>query len=134
AHSCRSKLRSARGDLEGGRRDIDGALDFGRRSREPQALLPPLADAAVIAATSGGREAAQRVAQLFDEAVEAVESDISGAYWLAEFALALALTGQADRLAAVKVEGPWGWLSAARLVADGRYAEAADTLAAIGAR
>jgi class 3 adenylate cyclase/tetratricopeptide (TPR) repeat protein len=133
AHSCRAKLRSARGDLEGGRRDIEDALDFGRRSREPQALLPTLADAAAIAATGGGREAAQRVAALFDEAVAAVEADVSGAYWLTEFALALALTGQADRFAAVQIDGPWSWLSAARLVADGRYAEAADALAATGA-
>ena len=82
AHSARAKARSARGDLEGGRRDIAGALDFGRRSREPQALLPALADAAIIAATGGGREAARHVAQLFDEAVDAVEADVSGAYWL----------------------------------------------------
>jgi class 3 adenylate cyclase/tetratricopeptide (TPR) repeat protein len=134
AHSCRAKLRSARGDREGGRRDIEDALDFGRRSREPQALLPTLADAAVIAATGGGREAARRVAELFDEAVAAVEADINGAFWLVEFAVALALTGQADRFAAVQIEGPWRWLAAARLVADGRYAEAADELADIGAR
>jgi tetratricopeptide (TPR) repeat protein len=134
AHSTRAKLRSARGDSEGGRRDIDGALDFGRRSREPQALLPPLADTAVIAATSGGREAAQRVAQLFDEAVEAVEADMSGAHSLAEFALALALTNQAERFAAVSAEGPWRWLAAARLIAAGRHAEGADELAATGAR
>ncbi len=134
AHSFRAKLRSARGDLEGAAADIEGALDFGRRSREPQALLPTLADAALIAATSGGREAAQRVAALFDEAVAALEADVSGAYWLTELALALALTGQADHVAAVRIEGPWSWLSAARLFGDGRYAEAADELGAIGAR
>ena len=33
-----------------------------------------------------------------------------------------------------RIEGPWRWLSTARLVADGRYAEAADELGAIGAR
>ena len=134
AHSTRAKLRSARGEVDGVRRDIDGALDFGRRSREPQALLPPLADAAIIAATGGGRSAAQEVADLFAEAVEAVEADVSGAYWLTEFALALALTGQADRFTAPPVDGPWRWLSAARLVADGRHVDAADALAAIGAR
>jgi tetratricopeptide (TPR) repeat protein len=134
AHSCRAKLRCAGGDHEGGKRDIDGALEFARRSREPQSLLPTLADAAIIAAIGGGREAPGPVAQLFDEAVEAVESDVSGAFWLTEFALALALTGQADRFAAVRLEGPWKWLSAARLVACGRYAEAVHALGAIGAR
>ena len=53
AHSCRAKLRSARGDVESGTRDIEGALEFARRSREPQSLLPTLADAAIIAATGG---------------------------------------------------------------------------------
>jgi hypothetical protein len=133
AHSFRAKLRCARGDLEGARADIEGALDFGRRSREPQALLPTLADAAVIAAMSGGRDAPQHVAALFDEAVGAVEDDISGANCLAELALALALTGQADRFAVMQVDGPWVWLAAARLVAGGRYVEAADELGAIGA-
>jgi tetratricopeptide (TPR) repeat protein len=136
AHGCRAKLRSARGDIVIGRADIEGALEFARRSREPQSLLPTLADAAVIAAMSGGHDAPQRVEELFEEAVAAIEHDISGASsWLAEFALALALTGRAGRFSAMqRIEGPWRWLSTARLVADGRYAEAADELGAIGAR
>jgi class 3 adenylate cyclase/tetratricopeptide (TPR) repeat protein len=134
AHSSRAKLRSARGDSEGARRDVAEALDFGRRSREPQALLTPLGDAAIIAATSGAREAAARVGELFDEAVAAVEDDVSGAYWLTEFALALALTGQSELFAAARIEGPWAWLAAARMVADGRYADAAAAFAEIGGR
>jgi len=136
AHGCRAKLRSARGDIVSGRADIEGALEFARRSREPQSLFPTLADAAVIAAISGGHDAPQRVEELFEEAVAAIEHDISGASsWLAEFALALALTGRAGRFSAMqRIEGPWRWLSTARLVADGRYAEAADELGAIGAR
>jgi class 3 adenylate cyclase/tetratricopeptide (TPR) repeat protein len=134
AHSARAKVRSARGDSAGAARDTAGALDFGRRSREPQALLPVLADAAVIAATDGRRDAPGRVAALFDEAVGAIEADISGTFWLAEFALALALTGQGERFAAARVEGPWRWLTAARLVAAGRYAEGAEELAGIGSR
>jgi len=136
AHSCRAKLRSARGDVEGGMLDIEGALEFGRRSREPQSLLPTLAAAAVIVAVGRGRESAALVAELFDEAVEAVDADVSGASsWLAEFALALALTGGAGWFSAMeRIEGPWRWLSTARLVADRRYLEAADDFAAIGAR
>jgi len=134
AHSTRAKLRCARGDMDAARRDIEDALDFGRRSREPQALLPPLADAAVIGAIAGGREAPQRVARLFDEAVEAVEGDISGAFWMPGFALALALTDQIDRFATLRIEGPWNWLEAAKLVASERYAEAADAFAVTGGR
>jgi hypothetical protein len=44
------------------------------------------------------------------------------------------MTGQADRFTTMQIQGPWSWLSATRLIADGRYAEAADELAAIGAR
>jgi tetratricopeptide (TPR) repeat protein len=135
AHSCRAKMRWSRGDLDGGRKDIEGALEFARRSREPQSLLPTLADAAIAAAIGRQRGAPGRVAELFDEAADAVEADVSGTFGLTGFALALALTGQPDRFAAVqRIEGPWKWLSAARLVAGGRYAEAVDTLAAIGAR
>ena len=64
----------------------------------------------------------------------ALAINVSGAYCLVEFALALALTDQADRFAAVSTEGAWRWLAAARLIAAGRYAEAADELAATGAR
>ena len=79
-------------------------------------------------------EAEQRVADLFDESVGAVEDDVSGGHSLAQFALALALTNQPERMAAVPAEGPWKWLTPARLIAAGRHAEGADELAAIGAR
>jgi class 3 adenylate cyclase/tetratricopeptide (TPR) repeat protein len=134
AHSVRGKLRAARGDLSGATRDVESALHFARRSLDPQVLLPTLGDAALVAATSGGRDAAPRVSALFDEAVEAFEGDMSGVYWVVELALALALTDQPERFAAVHAEGPWPWLSAAGLVAAGRHGEAADELAAIGAR
>ena len=134
AHSARAKLRSARGDLAGATRDSLGALEFARRSLEPQVLLPTLADAALIAATTGGRDATRHVSELFDEGVGAIEGDASATHWLSEFALALALTDQGERFAAIRIEGPWPWLAAARLLAEGRYAEAADALAAIGAR
>jgi tetratricopeptide (TPR) repeat protein len=134
AHSVRAKLRVARGDLSGATRDVESALKFARRSRDPQVLLPTLADAALVEATRGGRDAAHRVSALFDEVVEAFEGDMSGVYWLVELALALALTDQPERFATVRAGGPWPWLSAAELVAGGRHGEAADELAAIGAR
>jgi class 3 adenylate cyclase/tetratricopeptide (TPR) repeat protein len=134
AHGARAKLRAARGDVAGSSRDMEGALDFGRRSREPQVLLPSLADAAVIAATSGEGGAAGRVSAFFAEAMQALEADANGAHWLVEFALALALTDQAERLATVQIEGPWRWLIVAKLLAAGRHAEAVDELASVGAR
>ena len=132
--ATRAKLRSARGDQAGAAQDIEDALAFARRSLDLQSLLPTLADAALISASTGAHDAPRRVSELFDEAVGALANNVSGAYCLVEFALALALTDQAGRFVAVSTEGAWRWLSAARLIAAGSYTEAADELAAIGAR
>jgi len=134
AHSCRAKLRAARGDDAGARSDIESALDFGRRSGEPQALFPTLADAALVAATRGGADAAGYVAERFDELVAAIGAATPGTgCWTAEIALALAWTDQTERLAAVTLAGPSRWAAAARLIAAGRHDEAADGFAAMGA-
>jgi hypothetical protein len=127
-------VRAARGDRPGAHADISGALDFVRRSREPQMLLPTLADAALLVATGGDSDAAQRVAELFDELVAARANEGDGSFWAVGFALALALTGQVERFAAVTAEGPSRWLAPATLIAEERYGEAADELALIGAR
>ena len=134
ARSCRAKVRAARGDRPGALADIESALDFARRSREPQMLLPTLADAALAATSAGGGEAARQVAALFDELVAATGGAAEGSSWSTAFALALALTDQVERFAAVTVEGPSRWLVVARLIAAKRYDEAADELAALGAR
>ena len=134
SQATRAKLRAARGDQAGAAQDIEAALAFARRSLDLQSLLPTLADAALITASTGAHDAPRRVSELFDEAVGGLAINVSGAYCLVEFALALALTDQADRFAAVSTEGAWRWLAAARLIAAGRYAEAADDLAATGAR
>ncbi|MGZ4287310.1 MAG: hypothetical protein ACXVW5_24275, partial [Solirubrobacteraceae bacterium] len=133
AHSCRAKMRAGRGDRAGARADIEGALDFARRSGEPQVLLPTLADAAVIAATGGRGGATRRVADLLDELVTATAGGVPGSYWSIEFALALALTDQPERLATMPAEGPSRWVAIARVIAAERYGEAADELAALGA-
>jgi hypothetical protein len=136
ARSARAKLRSARGDRRGAEADMESALDFARRSSEPQVLLPTLADAALIAATTSGgrdRDRAQRVAELYDEIVEGVGDDVAASFWSAGAALALALTDQSQRFAAVRADGPSRWLGAARLVAAGRHVEAAKELGGMGA-
>ena len=136
ARSARAKLRSARGDRRGAEADMESALDFARRSSEPQVLLPTLADAALIAATTSGgrdRDRAQRVAELYDEIVEGVGDDVAASFWSAGAALALALTDQSQRFAAIRADGPSRWLGAARLVAAGRHVEAAKELGGMGA-
>jgi tetratricopeptide (TPR) repeat protein len=133
AHVTRAKIQAARGEA-GAQQNSDQALEFGRRSGEPQVLFPTLADAALIAATSGDGDAGRRVAELFDELVEADPSKVTWSYWSTVFALALALSDQPERLAAHDVKGPSRWSTAATLIIEGRYAEAGDELGEIGGR
>lgn len=97
-------------------------------------LFPTHADAAFIAATAGEGDAAREVADLFDELLAARAAPVEGSFWSTEFALALALTGQPERFAAVPQKGPSRWLVAGRLIGEQRYDEAAAELAALGAR
>ena len=133
AHITRAKIQAARGEA-GARADSDQALDFARRSGEPQVLLPSLADAALIAATSADGDAGRRVADLFDELVEALPGTAMWSNWSTVFALALALTDQPERLATLDTQGPSRWATAARLIIAGRYAEAGDELGEIGGK
>jgi hypothetical protein len=133
AHITRAKIRAARGEA-GAHSHSDQALDFARRSGEAQVLFPSLADAALIAATSGDGDAGRRVADLFDELVEADPSTVTWSYWSTVFALALALTDQPERLSVHDMKGPSRWVTAAKLITEGRYAEAADELGEIGGK
>jgi len=133
AHITRAKIQAARGEA-GARADSDQALDFARRSGEPQVLLPSLADAALIAATSADGDAGRRVTDLFDELVEALPGTAMWSNWSTVFALALALTDQPERLATLDTQGPSRWATAARLITAGRYAEAGDELGEIGGK
>jgi class 3 adenylate cyclase/tetratricopeptide (TPR) repeat protein len=133
AHITRAKIQAARGEA-GARADSDQALDFARRSGEPQVLLPSLADAALIAATSADGDAGRRVADLFDELVEALPGTAMWSNWSTVFALAVALTDQPERLATLDTQGPSRWATAAQLITAGRYAEAGDELGEIGGK
>jgi tetratricopeptide (TPR) repeat protein len=133
AHITRAKIRAARGEADV-QFHSDQALDFARRSGEAQVLFPSLADAALIAATSGDGDAGRRVADLFDELVEANPGKGAWSYWSTAFALALALTDQPERFAVCDMEGPSRWGSAAKLITEGRYAEAGDELGEIGGK
>ena len=95
-------------------------------------LFPALADAALIAAASGGIDAARRVSELFDELVETASGGVQASYWSAEFALALALSGQAERYARLDELARRGGCPSPRRIIAGEYAEAADGLAEIG--
>ena len=111
-----------------------GRLDFARRSREPQVLLPALADAALIVATPGGSDAALQVAHLFEELAAARAGGAEGGYWTVAAALALVLSDQPELFAGIVVDGRSLWVEPARLLVTGEFRQAADLLATIGAR
>jgi class 3 adenylate cyclase/tetratricopeptide (TPR) repeat protein len=133
AHGTRASIHAARGESAGAAEDMLSALEFGRRSAEPQVLLPALAEAALVEAVQAGAEAPRRVADLCDE-LAAIPAPLEAGYWSPLAALATALTGAPQRFAALDVQGPSRWHSAAVMIADARYLEAADELADIGGR
>ncbi len=133
-HSCRAKLRTARGDTVGARADIESALAFSRRSADPQMLLPTLAEAALCAATAPGTNSRQAVAELFAELAAATAGDPAYGYWTIQTALALALTDQPLAFAVDIPHDPSLWAGVLRSMSEGRFAEAADALGAIGAK
>jgi class 3 adenylate cyclase/tetratricopeptide (TPR) repeat protein len=131
AHGTRAAIRAARGEPSA--EDIQDALDFGRRSGEPQVLLPALGGAALVSAVQGGGDAARRVGELFDELGELAGGGlVEAGFWSPLVALAAALTDQPQRFRMLGLRGPSRWLVAAEMIADARYEEAADQFADIG--
>ena len=116
---------AARGDERGPWADMDRMLDMARGSGEPQMLFPGLAEAALVAAMTAGADAATQVAALHDELAEAVAGQTGRADWTVAIALALALTGQRDRLGFKLDVGPSSWPKPACSVVEGRFGRAA---------
>jgi len=67
----RAWIRIARGDLEGAQEDSSWALDVGRRSDEPQSVLPSLNTRAYVLAAAGETEEAEA---LVSEALARIEN------------------------------------------------------------
>jgi class 3 adenylate cyclase/tetratricopeptide (TPR) repeat protein len=129
----RAKMRVARGDLAGAEADLAISRPFARSSGEAQVLLPLLADSALIAALVDGPGAVDEVEALLAELVESAGSH-AGGYWTCIMAFALALVERPDAVSRVIVPSPSRWLAVAEMVSQGQYAEAANALAAMGAR
>jgi hypothetical protein len=134
ARSCRARILAARGDASAAWADIEHALEFARRSEEPQMVYPTLADAALVAATNGGGEAAQQVAALTDELTATTLEGTRAGEWAVVAVTALALTGQVERFAQPVKDDASPWGRTARAISERRFTEAADMLADLGAR
>jgi DNA-binding SARP family transcriptional activator/class 3 adenylate cyclase len=129
--SVRAWIRLARGDLAGAIEDSVVALEFGRHAGEPATLCQSLALQARVLVEAGQKpEAGAAVAEVL-ELFEA--PSVLGSFWTADLAAALRELGRGAELPASSSSAT-EWLVAARLIASGRSADAADRYAAMGAR
>ena len=129
--SVRAWIRLARGDLAGAIEDSVVALEFGRHAGEPATLCQSLALQARVLVEAGRKpEAGAAVAEVL-ELFEA--PSVLGSFWTADLAAALRELGRGAELPASSSSAT-EWLVAARLIASGRSADAADRYAAMGAR
>jgi tetratricopeptide (TPR) repeat protein len=128
--SVRSRIRVARGDVEGALEDSVASLEFARRTREPAALCEALAlRARVLAEGTHADEAAAVV----DELLALLgKPGVLASFWTADLADALV---ELERPAELPPSGDTAsWLDAARSLVSGEYVDAAARYAAIGAR
>lgn len=117
----RARIRLAQGDLAGAREDAARALVVGRRSGDPQSLLPALEVAAAVELAVGSRElAATFVAEVVDHAEAPQQVRLELIQVLHE----LGRDADATRIAAEMPTGPWREMMLA--AAQGRPADAAD--------
>jgi class 3 adenylate cyclase/DNA-binding SARP family transcriptional activator/tetratricopeptide (TPR) repeat protein len=129
--SVRAWIRLARGDRAGAMDDSARALEFGRQTGEPATLCQSLALRARVLVEAGRTDEA---GASVDEVLELFESpSVLGSFWTADLAAALRELGRGGELPASSSSAT-EWLVAARLVASGRSADAADRYAAMGAR
>jgi class 3 adenylate cyclase/tetratricopeptide (TPR) repeat protein len=135
ARSCRAALLASRGDHQGAKADIEAALAFARSSGEPQVVTPTFADAALVIALRPGSRVALDLRALARELRQRIGDAPSevGAWWPA-VAAALALHGHEHELTGIAVSDLSRWTAPGDLIVAGRFLDAAEQLAAIGAR
>jgi class 3 adenylate cyclase/tetratricopeptide (TPR) repeat protein len=128
----RSRIRLGRGDLTGALEDADRAVEAGREAGDPQALLPCLAEKARALLVAGHGEAAEAV---ISEILErSAEPSLDWAWWILQASIVLTSRGRGDDVLGLGGEDlPSSWVQAARLVASGDLAGAADLLQGMGA-
>ncbi len=125
----RALIRLARGDESGAREDAELALDIARRGRDVQVYLPALATSLRVATELNLQDEV-------DSATSELERAVSDFAPLLDVLMDVFLTAQQDlpdHLRGVLVPVATNpWAAAGLALLDGRYADAADRLAAIG--
>jgi class 3 adenylate cyclase/tetratricopeptide (TPR) repeat protein len=129
ARIVRAQIRIGRDDVAGALEDSELAADLGLRQGD-QLMSPTLATHAAVLADAGRLDDARAVA---DELL--ARSPDEDLLWSSGAWVALDQIGYSDRmLRAGRPPGPSPWYDAGSAYARGAFLDAADTLAAIGAR
>jgi tetratricopeptide (TPR) repeat protein len=129
----RSSIRLARGDVEGALDDSTKSLAMGRRAKDPQALHPSLGARARLLFLTGDRAGARTLIEELLGIVSSTELDLATGYWFVSAALVLRAENRGAELVELAEGAPsTPWIVAAKAMAVGNYAEAADNFASIG--
>jgi class 3 adenylate cyclase/tetratricopeptide (TPR) repeat protein len=127
----RSRIRLGRGDPAGALADADRGVDVGRSARDPQALLPTLAERGRVLLLIGRTdEAVAAIEEILDHADPTPAMD--WAWWIVSAAIVFS---EVDRRSEILALGgghlPSRWIQAARSWAAGDLAAAAERFAEI---
>ena len=127
----RASIRLARGDVKGALDDWEWSLVQAREIKDPQRLLPSLADLAVSHALLGNEDEARELA---NEALEVARDHVDLASILNMLAVVSRQLGIQDKVREIvqlAPEGPWKDVTLA--AAEGDFVRVADAFAGFGA-
>jgi tetratricopeptide (TPR) repeat protein len=132
AFSIRSTIRLARGDMPGAVEDADRSLELAREAQDPQALLPSLAHSAFVSLAAGRAADAE---SLVDELLALDPARYETGPVLFHLSWVLRALGRTDEFAMAlsRATLETRWVGAARAIADGELARAAEIYAEAGA-
>jgi class 3 adenylate cyclase/tetratricopeptide (TPR) repeat protein len=128
----RARIRLGRGDPSGALADADRGVEVGRSARDPQALLPTLAERGRVLMLIGRTdEAVASIQEILDSM--GPQPVMDWAWWIVPAAIVFAEVGRAQEILALGGEElPSRWIQAGRHWAAGDLSRAADVFGEIG--
>ena len=128
----RARIRLGRGDADGALADAERGVEVGRSARDPQALLPNLAERSrVLLLVGRTEEAVTSIQEILDTVDPRPMMDWS--WWIVPAAIVLTEAGRAEELLALGGDHlPSGWIQAGRLWASGDLRGAAERFEEMG--
>ena len=131
---ARAMIRVARGDRDGAVADLDVAVAHARQIRDPQALWPALATAALGRAMLGDMSGGGVALDELEAVRMSYEDSTRGGELAVHGTLAALELGRDPMPFSAKAASRSPWVEAADAIASGNLATAADALERIGAR